>query len=187
LVPAQVTSGVRQAAPIFSLIPAAKIQDVAMHRVSNSVQVLIEVLRGSSLPSLGEDIESHIQLGKTEEFFGDTDESALEDLQRRTFVQSDDVVRPQETEEDKSEPYSDEEQIEEALDLLTTFFEVHFAMIKDAQEIVKRNFDLQNVLIVIENAEGGKFNVTEDANRRAGLSEWIAVRSQIQNWLKSVG
>jgi hypothetical protein len=160
-----------------------------MQVISPAIQMLIQTLRGTEMSWLGDDVEAHLRLGKVRLFKRgvDDDSEVLDNRQRSVLGQRVDLQGKSpisgEDSDDKSQPYEPEEQIDEALKLITGHFRHYIDTVVDSQSILLQTFDLGSAKIVIEDIDGSlrqpSINLLSNA-----MSNWTSTVQSLRQWLQ---
>jgi hypothetical protein len=161
-----------------------------MYQITTSVQKLINALRGTDMPWIGDEIEAHVRLGRRPLFESGKDD-APHGLEMRNDVyfrdDAEQYVAPKdiliEGAADESNEFSQKEQVDEAVRILLAHIEVRVNFVDDANECLK-TLRLPDVGLRVVDDEGEEMVFFTDDARNAAceLSEKIY---SLKEWLES--
>lgn len=153
-----------------------------MHPLSPAIERLLKILRGSAYPALADSIEVHLRLGRTRLFDEMVDIGPVADLKRAATLRGEDELAPeaQPTDDDESESYSEEAQIEEALALMRTFIGVRVAVLEDSYRALEE-MDRGDLTLRLEAEDADLSDLLED--RRSAMADWTREEGRIREWL----
>jgi hypothetical protein len=159
-----------------------------LYVLDRSVESLLEAIRSSTLPSLADDIETHLQAGKVPLFekkpdqFGELEEKRVAVLVAKDRSRSAPVeVNP--TDEELSTPYTPDEQIDEAIRLVRERLEATVEITQDINRITESLGVPAVDLIYMTGDEVDRLTTQNQA--AASLNRWNDISSQVRSWMES--
>lgn len=161
-----------------------------MQKVSPIIEELIRALRATRMPWIGDEIEGHIRLGKTNLFLrGDDDnDKVLLNLQVSRLGQKDKMTDIAESSRDGSETDEDgedlslEEQIEAAIQIIDTNISGRVKFNDESYKCLSESFKLENMTLAILDGDGKIIPLLSDKARKAA-DELPLVMKKLRDWL----
>lgn len=157
-----------------------------MHEIAPIISNLIELLRGAGLSRLGDEIEAHIRLGKIELFDrAQSDENYINLRQRRLIGSNPDRAdKYRADEDDDGQPYSNDEQVDETLRIISTFFTSRSFFVDDSARILAESFKLGTAKPAVLDAD--EAHVLDAEIYRNAAPEWHEAMETLRNLLTTV-